>query len=139
MRRQLLALTVALTAITPIGCAPGGSSGTSSPTGAASTGSGIEGRTMVDGGCPVIRDNSPCPDRPMPARLAVTRPGSNVPVATATSDPDGRFRLPLPPGDYVLHPSNVTGGLHPAAAPIGVRVTPGTYTTITVPFDSGIR
>lgn len=94
---------------------------------------------MVDGGCPVIRDNSPCPDQPLPALLTVTRPGSDTPVATATSGPDGRFRLPLAPGDYVLHPSNLTGGIHPAAVPIDIRVTSGGYTTITVPFDSGIR
>ncbi|MEV0804874.1 carboxypeptidase-like regulatory domain-containing protein [Micromonospora sp. NPDC050200] len=139
MRHRLLALSVALTVIMPTGCARDRSSGPSAQVTAASSDSGIEGRTTVDGGCPVIRDNSPCPDAPLSARLTVTRQGFDVPVASTTSDSDGRFRLPLPPGRYVVHPSNLTGGIHPAAAPIEVQVSSGAYTTVTVPFDTGIR
>jgi hypothetical protein len=95
---------------------------------------------MVDGGCPMMRDASPCPDKPLPAKLTITRRGTDtVVVATATSDTNGNFRIPLPPGDYVLRPTNIAGGLHPAASPMDVAVQAGRYTTITVPFDSGIR
>ena len=94
---------------------------------------------MVNGNCPVIKDHSPCPDKPLSARLTVTRPNSDAPVTHVTTDSDGRFHLPLPPGRYVLHPSNLTGALHPAAAPIEVEVGSGVYTAVTVPFDSGIR
>lgn len=139
MRHRLIALAMAMTASWSTGCAGGGSSGTPPQASAASTDSGIEGRTAVSGDCPVIRNDSPCPDKPLSARLTVTRPNSDAPVAHVTSDAGGRFHLPLPPGRYVLHPSNLTGARHPAAAPVEVEVSSGVYTAVTVPFDSGIR
>ncbi|QFZ19098.1 carboxypeptidase-like regulatory domain-containing protein [Saccharothrix syringae] len=102
-------------------------------------GSGVDGRTVVDGGCPPARDAPPCPDEPLSARIRVTRTGSGDTAAEATSDVDGRFRIPLPPGRYTLHPANLTGSLLPAAQPLDVDVTAGGYTTVTVFFDSGVR
>jgi hypothetical protein len=94
---------------------------------------------MVDGGCPILRDNTPCPAKPLPAKLTIARRGAAAVVATATSDINGHFRIALPPGDYVLRPTNLAGGLYPAASPMDVVVRAGRYTTITVSFDSGIR
>ncbi len=94
---------------------------------------------MVDGGCPMIQSSSPCPDKPIAAHLVVTKVGNDQPIAAVDSDSDGRFRLALPPGDYVLHPTNLTGAIHPAASALTVHVQDGRYTTVTVPFDSGIR
>jgi hypothetical protein len=94
---------------------------------------------MVDGGCPVIREGSPCPDKPLPAALTVTRAGSTDVVATAISGEDGRFRIPLAPGRYVVLAANVTGAIRPAASPVDVEVPTGRYVSITVSFDSGIR
>jgi hypothetical protein len=105
----------------------------------AMTPSGIEGRTMVDGGCPVIRSDSPCPDKPLAAKLTVTRAGSARTVATATSDSHGYFRLPLSPGKYVVRPENLTGAVVPIAQPLTVTVVAGRFTTVTISFDSGIR
>lgn len=103
------------------------------------TESGIEGHTMVDGGCPPAKDTSPCPDKPVPARITVTRADSSEQVVEVTSGSDGAFRIPLPAGHYVLHPANLTGNLLPAAQPLDVEVHPDRYTTVTVSFDSGIR
>jgi len=36
---------------------------------------------MVDGGCRMVRNASPCPDKPLSARLTVTRPGDRAAVA----------------------------------------------------------
>jgi hypothetical protein len=94
---------------------------------------------MVDRGCPMTRDSSPCPDKPLAARLTVTRTGSARTVATATSDSRGYFRIPLPPGDYVVRPENLTGSVVPIAQPLTVTVDTGRFTTVTIPFDSGIR
>jgi hypothetical protein len=105
---------------------------------AAST-SGVQGRTMVDGGCPVVRAQSPCPDRPLSARLTITGADQTRTVAETTSDTDGRFRVPLPPGSYTIHPANLTGAVTPIAQPVTVTVTAGQFTVVTVPFDSGIR
>jgi hypothetical protein len=100
--------------------------------------SGIAGQTMVDGGCPVIRTGSPCPDRPLPAHIVITF-GVDHTVAALDSDSNGWFRVTLPPGDYTLRATNHTGAPLPAAAPMNVSVTSGQYTTVTVNFDSGIR
>jgi hypothetical protein len=103
--------------------------------------SGIEGAAVVDGGCPVARD-SPCPDRPYRTQLVVTRPapaagGAAAVVARTQTDANGRFRVPLPPGRYVVTP--VVGARLPRADPVTVDVQPGRYTAVTVRFDSGIR
>lgn len=71
--------------------------------------SGVSGQTMVDGGCPVLRPESPCPDRPLPARIVVVAADSAAIVTSIDTDSDGRFRIPLAPGRYVLQPSNRTG------------------------------
>ncbi|MFI7282558.1 hypothetical protein ACIBOV_20095 [Micromonospora chersina] len=89
---------MAISAILSTGCAVDGSSGTSPQTSATSTDSGIEGRTMVNGNCPVIRDESPCPDKPLSAHLTLTRPHSDAQVASATSDHAGWFHLALDSG-----------------------------------------
>jgi len=126
-----LALAVVLSAA---GC--GDSHGTASPTAADS---GIKGRTMVDGGCPLVRDHSPCPDRPLSARLTVTTGAPERKVAETTSDSDGRFRVPLPPGTYTVHPANLTGAVAPIAQPVTVTVTSGRFTDMVIAFDTGIR
>jgi hypothetical protein len=94
---------------------------------------------MVDGGCLATRNASPCPDKPLSARLTVLRPGSRTTVASAISDADGHFRIPLAAGRYTLHPANLTGSPVPAAVPVDVEVQPHRYTTVDVSFDSGVR
>jgi hypothetical protein len=115
----------------------------SAPAGSTSTASlpdsGIQGRTMVDAGSPMVYGRTPSPDRPLSARLTVTGEHDARSVAEATSDADGRFRIPLPPGTYVLHPANLTGSVVPAATPMTVTVAPGAFTSVTVSFDSGVR
>jgi hypothetical protein len=101
--------------------------------------SGIEGLTIVDSGCPPAHGATPCPDRPLPARLTVTRAQSGHTVAEARSDAAGRFRIALPPGRYVVHATNLRGDVVPAAAPQTCRVRKHAFTTLTVHFDSGVR
>lgn len=101
--------------------------------------SGIQGRTVVDAGCPMTRSSSGCPDKPLAARLTVTRNGSARTVAVAISNSRGSFRIPLPPGDYVVRPKNLTGAVVPIAQPLTVTVVRSQWTTLTISFDSGIR
>jgi hypothetical protein len=101
--------------------------------------SGVEGVTMVDGGCPPARDAPPCPDKPLSARIKVTRAGSGEDVVAVNSGEDGRFRIALEPGDYTLHPANLAGTPLPIAQPIDVHVVASRFTTVEVPFDSGVR
>jgi hypothetical protein len=94
---------------------------------------------VVDGGCPVVRADSPCPDRPLQARLTVTDTSSGSLVATADTDPAGHFRIPLPPGQYLIRAANANGAPLPRAAPTTTTVGPARYSTLTIRFDSGIR
>ena len=113
-----------------------GSNGGASPSTPAS---GVSGTVTVDGGCPVVRPDQPCPDQPLQAIIAVTRPGSSSVLAKLTSDASGRFRIPLEPGSYVLHPANTTGAVVPRAVDQTVHVPDGHFINITIHFDSGIR
>jgi hypothetical protein len=62
-----------------------------------------------------------------------------VTLTTTTSDTDGYFRIALPPGRYTLRPGNRIGAILPIAQPVTVTVVPRRFTSVTVPFDSGIR
>jgi hypothetical protein len=125
----------ATAAASPTAPAPRGGPGTPTPAGD----SGITGVTVVDAGCPVLRADSPCPDRPFQAHLTVTDTGSGALVATAETDPAGHFRIPLPPGQYLIQGANPNGAPLPRAAPTTTTVASGRYTTLTIRFDSGIR
>jgi hypothetical protein len=100
--------------------------------------SGIQGTVTVDIGCPHVTGTS-CPRRPLPARLVIrpARPGR--PVVSARSTPDGRFRVPLAPGRYTVQPLNIDNAPVPTAFPVSVTVHPGSWTTLPVEFDSGVR
>jgi hypothetical protein len=120
--------------------APGGPvSGGGAGTTTMPTGSGITGVTVVDGGCPVVRLDSPCPDRPIQAHLTVTDTSTGTLAATVDSDQAGHFRIPLPPGQYLVRPANPTGAQLPRAAPVTTTVRTGQFTTLTIRFDSGVR
>jgi hypothetical protein len=94
---------------------------------------------MVGGGCPVEIEASPCPQKPVSARVTVVVASSGAIVAVVTSDPQGWFRIGLPAGSYALHAVNLTGAPYPRSSPVDVVVQSGSYVTLTVLFDSGIQ
>jgi len=100
---------------------------------------GVEGRTMIDGGCPVLRIDSPCPDRPFPATVTAVHHGSTTATAATTSDTNGHFTLTLAPGDYTLHAAPTAGGSPPTAPDTEITVPATGYAQVTIRFDSGIR
>jgi hypothetical protein len=100
--------------------------------------SGIQGTTTVDAGCPHVI-GTPCPRRPFHARLLIRLSGSSGPAVRAESGADGRFRVPLAPGRYTVQPVNIDGAPVPNAFPVSVTVRPGTWVTLPIDFDSGIR
>jgi hypothetical protein len=101
--------------------------------------SGVAGRTMVDGGCPVEHEASPCPQKPVSARITVVLAGTGTVVTVVISDAEGRFRVGLPPGSYVLNAVNLTGAPYPRSSPVDVVVHSGGFTDVSVSFDSGIQ
>ena len=102
-------------------------------------GSGVTGVSVVDGGCPVSVVGGRCGDKPWPARISVVEPTSGATVASVTTDQDGVFRIPLPPGTYQLRPANLNGAALPRPVAATVVVPPGGYVMTNVRFDTGIR
>lgn len=94
---------------------------------------------VIDGGCPVIRAGSPCPDRPVRAHLTILDAATGKIAATADSDANGGFVVSLRPGRYLLRTDRMSGAPPHRPAPTTVTVQPGGYTTVTIRFDSGIR
>jgi len=113
---------------------PGCSGGPTTP-----VDSGVEGRTVVDGGCPTTSSASPCPDVPLAAKITVTRSSDRRVVATTQSGQDGRYRISLAPGGYALRAENLTGNALPRGATAGVQVDQGQYENVVLKFDSGVR
>ncbi len=109
--------------------------------------SGVEGVVLFGPLCPVETIESPCPDRPVEATVTILRPSAMDPIRTIQSGSDGRFRVALEPGSYVLTvrqptlPSRVRGAppRPVAAAPVAVTVRPHEFAQVTLKLDSGIR
>lgn len=97
---------------------------------------GIEGMVTIGPTCPVERIDSPCPDRPYEATIAVLD-GAGRPIAEARSGANGRFRVLVPPGTYTLRPRQ--SGTLPHAADVTAAVAADHMTEVQVVFDSGIR
>jgi Carboxypeptidase regulatory-like domain len=60
--------------------------------------SGIEGRVTLVGACP---GPMTCPPRAIAATVTI-EPSSGDRIHTVETDDRGRFRIPLPPGDYLV-------------------------------------
>jgi hypothetical protein len=96
---------------------------------------GITGLVTVGPQCPVEREDSPCPDRPLSARITVWRGATKV--AETRSGDDGRFKVLLPPGTYRV--VGETEDTLPAGSEVEAMVVAGQLTFVHVPYDSGIR
>ena len=119
---------VAAMAVILVGC--------SSPSPPADT--GVEGIVTIGPMCPVVQVEQPCPDQPYAARLTVANPFGKI-FTRATADADGRFRIPLPGGDYLLEAGAADGRPFPASASHPFSVREGVWTRLDVTLDSGIR
>ena len=101
--------------------------------------SGISGQTIVDGGCPVLSNTGPpCPEQPLAAQVTIKDPKGQT-VAETTSNDQGEFRIELPPGEYTISTSNLSGAPLPYASPEEVTVRADNFTEVKVKFDSGVR
>jgi hypothetical protein len=104
--------------------------------------SGIAGRVVAGPTCPVesVPPSPRCAPRPIAATLRIHRAQSGSPATTVQSGKDGRFRVGLSPGTYVVRPLSRSGSPFPRPpAPSRVHVTGGRLTHITITYDTGIR
>jgi hypothetical protein len=130
MTKQKAVLALALTLSTLLaGCAKSAS---------APSDSGITGIALVGPTCPVERVGTPCPDEPMAAVDIVVKRGGET-VATVTTGEDGRFRVELEPGGYLLEPVSPSQTGFPFGRPMNVTVKANAFTDVQVLFDSGLR
>jgi hypothetical protein len=101
--------------------------------------SGIEGTVTIGPTSPVATPGSADDSKPYATELVISpKEGLHLkrPVRVKTGA-DGSFSVALEPGTYVIE----AGGSQspPTLKPLEVSVEPGRYTTVAVPFDSGIR
>jgi hypothetical protein len=94
----------------------------------------ISGRVVAGPTCPVEREDSPCPDRPVSGARVDIR-GSDYHESTATNS-QGRFSADAPSGTYRVTASSpsVFG-----CSEETVTVVEGRVTHVTVSCDTGIR
>lgn len=97
---------------------------------------GIEGIVLLGPQCPVQTLENPCPDLPYEAWIEVRR-ASGGSVTRIRSGEDGKFRVGLRPGRYILDPES--GNPFPIASELEVQVDEGVYAEVIVSFDTGIR
>jgi hypothetical protein len=101
-------------------------------------GTGIQGVVQSGPTCPVERINSPCPPHPLAATIVV-RDAAGHEVARTHSGADGHFKLDVAPGTYTVVGLTTGSSMLPRPIPTTVTVTAGSYATVTVEYDSGIR
>ena len=100
------------------------------------TDSGIEGQVFIGPMCPVVQEGQECADQPYQALLTVLSPDGREIVQVQT-DEQGRFKIPLAPGEYILRPESPN--VLPYASEQPFVAEAGRFTQITVTYDSGIR
>ena len=100
------------------------------------TDSGIEEQALIGPVCPVVQAGQDCADRPYQAVLTINSPKGERIVQVQT-DENGMFKIPLAPGEYILHPESPSA--LPFASEQSFVVEEGKYTQIIVNYDSGIR
>jgi hypothetical protein len=124
--RRVFVLTILMLGIAACGSQP------------AQAGTGIQGMVQAGPTCPVERINSPCPPHPLAATIVVRdRTGSEV--TRFKSGADGLFKVDLRPGTYTLVGLTLGSSSLPRPIPTSVTVSQGTYTSINVEYDTGIR
>ena len=98
--------------------------------------SGVEVQVLTGPICPVVQEGQVCPDQPYQATLTVSRLTGEK-IAQIQTEETGRFKIPLEPGEYSLHPDSPSG--MPFAGEQVFTAGPDQFTQLTVTYDSGIR
>lgn len=97
--------------------------------------SGIEGQVFI-GPVRSVERKGVANQRPYEAHLTVLDAAGRE-IASVDSDHEGKFRIALPLGTYVLRPQQA--GLYPRAAEQRVEVSRDRMTRVAIMYDSGKR
>jgi hypothetical protein len=98
--------------------------------------SGVEGQVLIGPMCPAVQVGQPCPDQPYQTKLTINGQDGKR-ITQVQTDQQGRFKISLKPGQYILHPESPN--VMPFTAEQSFSVAAGQFTQITVNYDSGIR
>jgi hypothetical protein len=103
--------------------------------------SGISGIVLLGPTCPVMRDppDPQCADKPFATHLVITTPDGAGVIKEFSSDADGKFKVNIPAGDYVVRSTADTNILPRCASNGTVTVGARTYIDVTIYCDTGIR
>jgi hypothetical protein len=103
--------------------------------------SGVAGQVHLGPQCPIETEGHPCTDKPAAgSRVTVAKPlagdshAAGQVIARTTTDADGRYRVAVAPGQYV-----VTANAGMSCELIDVRVHAGAFSPVDIPCDTGIR
>jgi hypothetical protein len=97
---------------------------------------GIDGIVWIGPQCPVESPEDPCPDLPYVTTIEILDREQYL-VTTLESGTDGKFRVGLEPGLYIIVPKQFDP--YPIAAEQIASVSEGVWTAVTVNYDTGIR
>lgn len=100
--------------------------------------SGVYGQVTIGPICPVVQVGKECPDKPYQATLSILTTAGDK-VASIVTDVEGKFRVSLLPGNYILRPETPPNQPLPYAQEQPFTVTADQFTEIPVTYDSGIR
>lgn len=103
--------------------------------------SGVTGTVLFSPVCPVERipPDPQCAPRPGPASVLLQPTGSGA-ARSGQAGADGRFSIAAPPGTYVVEATTPSGpGRGCQSTPAQVTVTAGSFASVMVACDTGIR
>ncbi len=96
---------------------------------------GIEGTITYGPTSPICGDTNPC-YIPYETTMSVYNAKNNNYVTSFSSDSEGMFSVELKAGTYVVKSDSISRFNPPAQT---VKVVSGSYTDLSITFDSGIR
>lgn len=100
--------------------------------------SGIEGQVLLGPMSPVARPDKPVPDKPYKAALKILSQKREE-VTQVQTDAEGKFKIALEPGEYVISPVAPNPMRPPYPEEQTVTVKASQFTKVVVRFDTGIR
>lgn len=101
--------------------------------------SGIEGKAVISPVHPGPTREGQSDTAPFQTTLVILRASDGSEVKRVETGSDGRFRVVVPPGTYLVGPPSGTGRRLPRGGQETVTVVSGRFAQVTINFDSGMR
>lgn len=100
---------------------------------------GIDGKAVISPVHPGPTREGQSDTAPFQTTLVILRASDGSEVTRVETGSDGRFRVVVPPGTYLVGPPSGTGRRLPRGAQETVTVVSGRFAQVTINFDSGMR